>query len=111
MPATKTTSNPGSGARPGSALLGSEGPNPEGFNDIRAPAARSGPVNAVAYSPDGTRLATGSLDKTARIWDTATGHAITKLAHGSPVNAVAYSPDGTRLATGCQDKTARIGAA
>jgi WD40 repeat protein len=37
-------------------------------------------VTAVAYSPDGTRVLTGSQDKTARLWDAATGKAAATLA-------------------------------
>ncbi len=65
-------------------------------------------VRSVAWSPDGTRLATASWDGTARVWD-ATGREILALeGHRSQVNSVAWSPDGTRLATGGWDGTARI---
>ncbi|HSV66968.1 MAG TPA: pentapeptide repeat-containing protein [Mycobacteriales bacterium] len=68
----------------------------------------TGTVTAVAYSPNGTHLATASTDRTAQIWDPATGQRLTTLTghHGS-VTAVAYSPDGTRLATASYDNTAR----
>ena len=66
-------------------------------------------VNAVAFSPDGTRLATGGSDRTVRIWDPATGTLqATLTGHSGWVNAVAFSPDGTRLATGSDDSTVRI---
>ena len=63
-------------------------------------------VRAVAFSPDGTRLATGGCD-TARVWDAATGKQRLQVTHGDTVLAVAFSPDGTRLATG-GGNTARI---
>jgi hypothetical protein len=60
-------------------------------------------VNAVAFSPDGTRLATGSHDRYARIWDAASGKQLLQVLHDNEVNTVAFSPDGTRLATGGWD--------
>jgi WD40 repeat protein len=66
-------------------------------------------VTAVAFSPDGTQLATTSHDHTARIWDLATAQTRTTLTgHTGPVTAVAFSPDGTLLATASRDGTARI---
>jgi hypothetical protein len=69
----------------------------------------AGAVTAVAYSPDGTRLATASSDRTARTWDPRTGTALATLTgHAAWVTAVAYSPDGTRLATASDDGTIRM---
>jgi WD40 repeat protein/transcriptional regulator with XRE-family HTH domain len=66
-------------------------------------------VNDVAYSPDGKRLITGSSDKTAKIWDAASGKELLTLSgHTDQVYGVAYSPDGTRVATASYDKTAKI---
>jgi WD40 repeat protein len=57
-------------------------------------------VTALAYSPDGTRLLTGSEDKTAALWDVETGRLLTVYrGHAGAVNLLAYSPDGTRVAT------------
>lgn len=57
-------------------------------------------VRAVAFSPDGTRLATASYDSTVRVWDTATGQELLTLTeHSRVVNSIAFSPDGTRLAS------------
>ena len=65
-------------------------------------------VRAVSFSPDGTRVATASLDKTARVWDAQTGETLATLNHDDPVSAVSFSPDGTRVATASWDKTARV---
>jgi WD domain, G-beta repeat len=66
-------------------------------------------VSAVAFSPDGKRVLTGSYDNTARLWDAATGEAVATLkGHTAQVLAVAFSPDGRRVLTGSNDHTARL---
>ena len=52
---------------------------------------------------------TASEDKTARVWDAATGKAIAVLTgHQGPVNSAAFNPDGSRIVTASGDKTARV---
>jgi hypothetical protein len=63
----------------------------------------------VAFAPDGDRIATGSEDHTARIWNAVTGHEISKLeGHTAAVYSVAFSRDGQRLVTGSADHSAVI---
>ncbi|APR83718.1 High-affnity carbon uptake protein Hat/HatR [Minicystis rosea] len=58
-------------------------------------------VVSMAVSPDERILATGSQDRTARLWDTASGAPLQVLGnHGLYVESLAFSPDGERVATG-----------
>jgi WD40 repeat protein/serine/threonine protein kinase len=66
----------------------------------------SAPVTAVAFSPDGSTILTGSEDKTARLWDAATGKPRgSPLGHRHKVWAVAFSPNGKTVLTGSGDIT------
>ena len=69
--------------------------------NIRSFDGRKGSIRAIAFSPDGKRLATASDDHTTRLWDAATGTEVSRFTTlESIVNAIAFSPDGTLLATG-----------
>ncbi len=61
-------------------------------------------VEAVAWSPDGKRIASGSADTTVQVWDASDGsHVFTYHGHSSTVTSVAWSPDGKRIASGSGD--------
>ena len=66
-------------------------------------------VWAVAWSPDGKHIASGSVDKTVQIWDTVNGgHVLTYQGHSNTARAVAWSPDSKHIASGSEDKTVQI---
>jgi WD40 repeat protein len=56
-------------------------------------------VRSVAFSPDGSKVLTGSKDGTARIWDTLTGLQLLNLNHGRMVLGAIFSPDGSKILT------------
>jgi WD40 repeat protein len=62
-------------------------------------------VYSVAWSPDGSMVATGSHDYQVRVWDAATGSCLKtyKMESSSHVLSLAWSPDGTKLLAGLRD--------
>ena len=70
---------------------------------------RSNHVLALAFSPDGTRLASGSKDAAVRLQDTAgTETPIVLQGHEGWINALAFSADGSMLASGSTDRTVQL---
>jgi WD40 repeat protein/tetratricopeptide (TPR) repeat protein len=72
--------------------------------EILAVRGHKAPVECLAFSPDGTHLATASTDRTAKVWDAKTGQVLwTFGSHANRVTSVAFSPDGQRLASASTD--------
>jgi WD40 repeat protein len=78
--------------------------------------AHSEAIIAATFSPDGQRIATASVDGTAKVWDAATGRLLLSLTgfgldqqgRANWVSDVAFSPDGARIITAAYDNTAKI---
>jgi WD40 repeat protein len=69
--------------------------------------ARGG--GGLAFSPDGTRIASGNGDGTVSVWDAASGKVLVILrGHARVVSGVAFSPDGRRIATAGTDHTVKV---
>jgi WD40 repeat protein len=77
--------------------------------EVRSFAGHADYVTWLAFTPDGTRLASGSADNTVKLWDVATGTQLLSLeGHVERVNAGAFSPDGLTLATADQGRVVRL---
>jgi WD40 repeat protein len=71
--------------------------------------AHDGGITNIAFSRDGSLLASSSRDGTAKVWDLEAGKEMYSFeGHSDIVQAVAFSPDGTQLATASDDHTAKI---
>jgi hypothetical protein len=115
---------PGGTSSPGRARRGRREDSPADRAGARAPqpapsvlpsrlartlAGHTSAIAGVAFSPDGRLLATASSDRTARVWDPATGDCLRTLTgHTDSPIGVAFSPDGRLLATASHDRTARV---
>src|SRR5205807_1896771 len=74
-----------------------------GAREVRVFRGHHDPVWAVAYHPDGTIAASGSVDHTIRIWEVDTGRMLRILrGHSDTVRCLAFSPDGQMLASGSE---------
>ncbi|MBV8858478.1 MAG: TIR domain-containing protein [Acidobacteria bacterium] len=100
--------NQSEASQPSHALISKPSGEPvTSFNQTPLTLTRhNGTALTVAFSPDGTMLASGGDGKTIELWDTQTG----KLKQTIETDAwvVAFSPDGTMLASGGDDRTVKL---
>jgi WD40 repeat protein len=74
--------------------------DPDSGREVRSFSAHSSNIRSIAFSPDGSRLLTGGIDKCAKIWDVRDGaHLLTLRGRDLPVSDVAWSPNGEELLT------------
>ncbi|HVB25844.1 MAG TPA: protein kinase [Ktedonobacteraceae bacterium] len=109
-PIVRTTQPQANTAKPASKRPKVQKPQPsKPVNLLFSCTGHCSRATAVAWSRNGTRIVSGSFDKSVRVWNAANGNLIqTYQGHSDRVQTVAWSPDGTRVASGGDDRTVHI---
>jgi WD40 repeat protein/GTPase SAR1 family protein len=82
---------------------------PPGVKLLRTLEGHQNSVTSVAFDPQGQTLASGSYDRTAKLWDPQSGKLLRTLeGHQKSVFSVAFDPQGRTLASGSDDKTVKL---
>lgn len=90
-------------------VLVAAGETVDGIDTVIEGLDRQAPVSAVAFSPDGGLIASGSEDHRVRLWQLSSARLVRRLeGHSSAVTAVAFSPDGGAVASASKDRTVRL---
>jgi WD40 repeat protein len=78
--------------------------------DVQVRFSPHGTIASADISPDGSRMATGSWDRSVKVWDVTTAKVVAKLdgVHRDNINSVVFSPSGDQLLTASDDHTARL---
>ncbi len=77
--------------------------------ELRTLQGHQGTVRSVAFSPDGTRIISGSADGTVLLWNVTDGIQLQRYeGHTAAVEEVEFSPDGRRIASGSADGTTTL---
>lgn len=95
------------------------GTNPNGWQELATQAVAAtdlasmviahDDVRTAAWSPDGKRIASGSDDKTVRVWNVdGSGEPIVYRGHTQFIFSIAWSPDGHRIASASSDHTVHV---
>jgi RNA polymerase sigma factor (sigma-70 family) len=100
------TTEPGSCQEPGAVNARGLAQRPQERATLNG---HTGPVSAVAITPNGRTLASASHDRTVKLWGVGSGKELATLeGHQGMVTCVAFSPDGKVLASGSWDRTVKL---